>query len=470
MQAANVTPVVGTDPISLPSRFAKIKADLIRGHEADIIASWNRLLECLRREIDQIVSASADLIPTIDFKDIGKPSQVQEFSQDLRKRGVAVVRNVVDQDEVFGWQREAEEYLDMNPHTRGHPPQDPRLYEMYWGPAQVKARAHPNVFAAQKFVMGLWNASIPEAPISAAFPITYADRISIRRPGDDSPSQHVHVDGGSVERWEPDGYGVAGTYAKIFQGKWEEYDPWDSSTRLLVSSDLYNRAGTCSTFRMFQGWLALSNVASGEGILLACPLLQLTTAYFLLRPFFSPRASFDGGREFLDASNWALENPQGSVLHGALPSYTQEINSIFHPHLQLDRSLVPIPAVNPGDYVFWHPDTVHAADRAVADHTRPVAYVHIPACPLTQTNALFLARQRKAFLLGYPAPDFEGGKGESNHMGRAGVQEVNDTGGEQALRSMGLLPFDEEEADTDAERELLALANAILFPDRFDMI
>lgn len=53
-------------------------------------------------------------------------------------------------------------------------------------------------------------------------------------------------------------------------------------------------------------------------------------------------------------------------------------------------------------------------------------------------------------------------------MGRAGVQDVNDAGGDDGLRTMGLLPWDEEEARTEAEREVLAMANGILFPDLYD--
>lgn len=101
--------------------------------------------------------------------------------------------------------------------------------------------------------------------------------------------------------------------------------------------------------------------------------------------------------------------------------------------------------------------------------------MYLPACPLTQTNALYLARQRKAFLLGLPGPDFfdgsgAGSRGESELAGRAGVREVGDAGGDDGLRAMGLLPWDEEEADSDAEREVLAMANGILFPDLYDML
>jgi hypothetical protein len=53
-------------------------------------------------------------------------------------------------------------------------------------------------------------------------------------------------------------------------------------------------------------------------------------------------------------------------------------------------------------------------------------------------------------------------------MGRPGVQEVNEAGGEAALRATGLLAWDEDDAtEGEAERLVLATANGILFPDSF---
>ena len=84
----------------------------------------------------------------------------------------------------------------------------------------------------------------------------YADRLRMRLPGDSKFALGPHVDGGSVERWEEGGYGLGKVYDDIWQGRWEEYDPWESSTRLPVMSDLYGGIGACSMFRMFQGWLS----------------------------------------------------------------------------------------------------------------------------------------------------------------------------------------------------------------------
>ncbi|KAK0617995.1 hypothetical protein B0T17DRAFT_591915 [Bombardia bombarda] len=482
------------DPIALPKRFRDLKERLaVSGSESALISSWNRLLQELRKEVELVSTSGSQAVPIIDFADITKPQRVEGFMTDLRKRGVAIIKNVVPRETAVGWRREAREYLDQNPSTPTSPASDPQLYDLYWSQAQIKARAHPNVLAAQSFAMSLWNSEDSRVKVTTNFPVSYADRIRIQkppRPGRVPAS--AHVDGGSVERWEPDGYGRAGTYRKIFQGKWEEYDPWESSSRVAVASDLYRGAGSCSILRMFQGWLALDSIAPDQGSLQVCPMLQLATAYYLLRPFFSPNNTTTSGSTtqldyLLSSQNWSLTRPQNSILHGALPSYAQDINRALHPHLQLDRSLVAIPPLEPGDYVLWHPDLVHVVDGPHVGITRTTAApaaaatspfeknedsgsaaMYLPACPLTQTNALYLSRQRKAFLLGCPAPDFSGGRGESSHAGRAGVQDVNDAGGDEGLRAMGLLPWDEEDAADDAEREVLAVANSILFPDLYD--
>lgn len=239
---------------------------------------------------------------------------------------------------------------------------------------------------------------------------------------------------------------------------------------------------------MFQGWLALDSISPGPGSVQVCPLPRLATAYFLLRPFFSPQQE----QQQQDEADqpWTFNRPQNSILHGALPSYAQQITPALHPHLQLDRSMVSVPHLEPGDYLVWHPDLIHA----IIPHTpttapstpnlnpnpNPTAHLYLPACPLTQTNALYLARQRKAFLQGHAGPDFDlvgstagvgmRAAGESRHAGRPGAEVVEEVGGEAGLRAMGLLAWDEEEADEDKEREVLAMANGILFPDLFDML
>lgn len=609
-----------SEPIPLSSRFAKLKRNMIACREKDVAESFYRLLRALRKEADDVAARGSDVIPTIDYFDIHDGAKASAFRRALKKRGVAVIKRVVPLGVAQTWKEETLDYIADNPQTRGYPPHDPQLFDLYWSPSQVRARADSRLLDAQRFAMGTWHASDENSLVSPDHPVAYADRLRVRTADAVPLAGGIHVDNGSVERWEPDGYGASGTYKTVFSGRWEEYDPWDSSPRLHMTTDLYNRSGSCSMFRMFQGFLSLSDIPAGSGSLTVCPMLQLSTAYLLLRPFFTPRyknpattsktrdgnhdmgmgmntgeATAAGRRaelDFLHPNNWNLNVSQTSILHGAVPGYVQELNAALHPHLQLHRTMVSVPDLEPGDYVIWHPDAVHAVDALSPQipspgrlyttthnnshhnayfnpstyspspshfsltppnpflpnpspfsshhshshststttststsssrsgslshshtfsttpsststftspfpspsypHRRPTTtpydptptLLYIPSCPLTQTNALYLSRQRRSFLLGLAAPDFAdatgplASAGERDHAGRSGVQDVADAGGERGLRSMGLTPWGEEQSQdrnsgsrrggNDRETRLLRLANGILFPDRFD--
>ncbi|KAI6791528.1 DUF1479-domain-containing protein [Hortaea werneckii] len=459
----------------LEPRFAGIKQNLIKGHEDALVESWHRLLASLREEIPLIAELGHKVVPEIDFKDIDNASP--EFRAEHKKRGVAVVRNVIPQQEALDLKQELRGYIAANPQTKAFPPENPQVYELYWSPAQIKARAHPNLIKAQRFLMEFWHSNDPNALISSSHPTTYADRLRMRLPGDARFALGPHVDGGSCERWEPEGYGRGHVYDKVFEGKWEEFDPWESSCRLPIVSDMYQGVGACSMFRALQGWLAMSETGPYEGTLLVNPLLSRATAYFLLRPFFSPKkGSADPAAEtydeaFLSPNNWELERSPSSWLQGATPGHGQELRHWLHPHLNLQMphpqstgksSMVHAPRVNPGDYVSWHCDTIHAVDGIHAGKTDS-SVLYIPSCPLTVQNAKFLAKQREAFLNGWPCPDFGGGVGESQHVGRPGVQDVEKVNAGDGMQAFGLKAWDSDAAGLQpGQREVMDRANKIL--------
>lgn len=438
----------------LPERFADIKASLVRNHEIAIQESWARLLVTLRSEIEDIASAGSSIIPEIDFKNINNQFCKQPFGEQLRKRGVAIVRGVVPEDTSLAWKREIKEYVKQNPQTKAFPADKPAVYEFYWSPGQVKARAHPNMIDTQRFLMSFWHSEDPDALISTQHPISYADRVRIRQPGDAGFALGPHIDAGSVERWEPKGYGLGGVYDKIFAGKWEEFDTWESSCRFPVDSDLYNGAGACGVFRMFQGWLSMSNTGPSEGTLLVNPLFKLATSYVLLRPFFTAKNTNAESSGYLDVENWELEAPQTSALQGGTLGMAQELTTTLHPHLDLTRTMVHVPKVAPGDYVAWHCDSIHAVDKIHAGESDS-SVLYIPACPLTEANARYLARQREAFLEGTPGPDFPGGVGESEHVGRMEKKDLSYFGGVEGERAMGLLPF------TSSDEKIVQMSAAL---------
>ncbi|EAA30870.1 hypothetical protein NCU05846 [Neurospora crassa OR74A] len=562
----------GTEPVPLPSRFAQIKRSLVAGHEKELEASWARLITALRDEVEDIAQRGASITPSIDFGDIANPSKKADFARDLKRYGLGVIRGVVPPADAQKAIDETVKYLETKHDFKDPIPQDPTCFDFFWTPAQVRTRAHPKVLQAQRFAMSLWDNDADDRMVTR-FPIAYADRLRIHGANiggvgpdaaekkasedpaaaeakraamellDDFASSTViaQVDNGSLERWESDGYGRGGTYDAVFKGEWEKYDPWDPTYRVTATPDLYNGYGACSIFRMYQGIVALSTI--GPGMVRLLPSPKLATAYFLLRPFFSPKSPPPERREgpewdaFLDASNWSLDTEQSTIIHGAVPGHAQRLTELWHPHLHLRRTLTTLPTLQTGDYIVWHPDLAYhitsnpniMASRAPTpppstdndDNTlapnKPVSIlVYVPAAPLTQTNALYLARQRKTFQRGHPGPDFDStGSGlgsEASHAGRPGETEIAEVGGPAGLQAMGLAPFDiaptptsnssndgevdDEDVEMEgttaskmrsstadiiggsvssntpavsrAEAEVARMANIILFPDRYD--
>ena len=64
-----------------------------------------------------IVELGSKVIPEINFKDIDNAPET--FNNELRKRGVAVVRGVVDEQEALRWKDDLREYTRKNPQTKG---------------------------------------------------------------------------------------------------------------------------------------------------------------------------------------------------------------------------------------------------------------------------------------------------------------------------------------------------------------
>jgi hypothetical protein len=320
--------------------------------------------------------------------------------------------------------------------------------------------------------MSYWHAD-PNTPLSLKHPISYADRLRMRLPGDAKFALGPHVDGGSVERWDEEGYGLGKVYDSIWKGKWEDFDPWEASCRLQVVPDLHNGVGACSAFRAYQGWLSMSTNRPFEGTLLVNPLLAKATAYYLLRPFFSPKRGVEPGaqtaseaitnsEDFLASDNWQMDTTQTSWMHGATPGHGQELSYLLHPHLKLQESMIHIPEVRAGDYVVWHCDTIHSVDKIHAGKADS-SVLYIPICPMSEDNANYLVRQRETFINGTPSPDFGGGIGESQHVGRIKVEDLPQLVGEEACKAMGLAEWNSDEANlTPGERVVLDRSNKIL--------
>ncbi|KAJ4242823.1 hypothetical protein NW757_011718 [Fusarium falciforme] len=217
--------------------------------------------------------------------------------------------------------------------------------------------------------------------------------------------------------------------------------------------NMYDGPGGCSVFRTFQSWLGLSRHGPNEGTLVVHPILQPSTAYWMLRPFFKPtqKGSLNGWK-------FSLDDDDGNVfLHGANPGTAQEHNPDHHPHLMLSETMIPYPTVEPGDTVFWSADTIHGTESENTGNVDACVF-YIPSVPLTASNAQYVAQQRDAFLKGIPPPDFPGGSGESEFADRGSTKDILSDSGRLA---MGLSPLNTSEA-TKGKEGLVSEVNKIL--------
>ncbi|KAF3920430.1 hypothetical protein ABW20_dc0104358 [Dactylellina cionopaga] len=407
----------------LPPRYQDLKKTLIANNAEKVQASWNRLIDSLKESVEEAKVLRERIIPSVSFADLTNGKLSPKTINEIKKRGTVVVKGVFPAAEALEMKEHTRAYIaanrDITKNFKG------QVFEVYWSPSQIKARGDPRMIAAQIALQRLWEGLSKE---QSGTPLSYADRLRMRTPGDKSFALGPHVDGGSLERWEDPTY--ASCYTEILKGNWGNYNPFDSRYRLNANMDLYNSSGGCAAFRQFQGWLSLSSCGPGEGTLRVNPLLKQATAYFLLRPFFSPPrhspSSLDGWKLDLSTSRFP----------GSAQGRGQEMSEATHPHLQLQHSMVSAPRVEPGDYLLWHCDTIHAVDP-VHNGREDASVFYIPVVPKCPLNESYIQKQKITFLTGYPPPDFPGGNGEEYHQGRPGVEIVEEVGGQAAMTGMG---------------------------------
>lgn len=386
------------------------------------------------------------IIPSVQYSDVVSGNVSEAVLNEIRHRGTVVVRNVLPRDQALDYKQRIRDYVAANQErVKAFPADSPAVYELYWTPSQTEARAHANMLDTQRFLQRLWYSSDSNTKLSTSHPLSYADRLRIRNPGDSKFTLGPHIDGGSLERWEDPEY--SRVYTKILEGKWEQYDPWDAKHRVAAKMDLYNGTGACSMLRLFQGWLSMSDTAPGEGSLHVCPMLIHSTAYTILRPFFDTKSD----QPSLEAT-----------FPGSVPGACQEYNPVTHPHLDLQTTMVSIPRVEPGDFVAWHCDSLHSVDK---EHrgTTDSSVLYIPATPLCDMNVDYLLKQRQAAITYSPPWDFPGAGGP----GEMGFQDAMDwsTLGVEGQRAMGLgnMSWEITDAMSEGAKEAVRAANRACF-------
>lgn len=442
-----------------PERFVDLKKQIAAGNEEVMKRSWNEVIEALAERTKEIAKAGPEYIPQVEFSELSSLSK-DEVAR-IRRIGSVVIRNIVDDDVALGYKEALKEYVKANPQVDGFPEGNKQFFEMYWSPSQLKARSHPNVLAAGAWVNNLWDASEDDV-VDLDHCMSYADRFRIRQPSPNKWGHHSpHIDGGATERWEDPT--LRSSFADIFNGNWQSYNPWAISGRLNATTDLYRRPNQTSIFRTLQGWLAMSDTGPGEGTIRFFPDLVLSNTYVMLRPFFKPVNPDLTDEALLDPSNWVFDTSDPSI-PGIKVSAAGNFSGVqpanaTHPHLKLDEAVVSVPRVKPGDMVFWHCDVIHSVEDM---HTGPSdsSVMYIGATPLSPHNVRYLVGHRDNFLKRIPPPDFPQGNGlgESQFVGHGQESDMTPEG----LVAMGLRPFTAKEGATRGAMEAVKDANAIL--------
>jgi hypothetical protein len=130
----------------------------------------------------------------------------------------------------------------------------------------------------------------------------------------------------------------------------------------------------------------------------------------------------------------------------------------------MEKSVIGIPPVRPGDYVYWHCDLIHEVDKFNWG-TRNSSAVYNACNPLTPYNIDSLVSVRDDFNKCRVPRDFAGStalreleKDHANHGAR--LENILSDGG---LKAMGLKKLVvDEEGLTNGQREVRKLANVKL--------
>ena len=409
------TPIATTEaPADLPAAIREAKA-VLRERIGDYPGVFAEVEEAIQADVAEVVAtreAGEAVWPIVRFDDIVAGTVPRELSAAVHTRGCAVVRGTFDADEARRWDAELVDYVDRNHFAETYQQIDdgvfggleagrPAIFPVYWSGPQMAARQHTNMSAVRRFLNGFWkHESQGKVWFDPSLDTGYPDRVRRRPPGTTSNGLSPHTDSGSIERWLLPAY--QNVFRHVFDGSWREYDAWDGAYRTDV--DEYRSTVMCSAFRTFQGWTALSDMRPEDGVLNVVPIPH-AMVYLLLRAL---------------QDDIADDDLCGAANGQALP-ITADHHAVLLP------ALTPIPAVEPGDTVWWHGDMIHSV-AAVEDQHGWGNVMYIPASPACPKNNAYAADCGAAFLAGRSPSDFAAEDYEVGWVGRPGADDLSEVG------------------------------------------
>jgi len=399
--------------------IVKTKSQL-RQHLPDLKGIFKDVESYIAEEvsiIEALINDGKSVIPEISYKDIDAENIDIETINLVKKRGCVVIRNVFSKSLIDEWNEDLVRYITDNGYyeqckDKAHLDQyfsslqssKPQVFGIYWSQPQIKARQDKAMAKTKAWLNNLWvyekNGNIVFDPNKEC---TYADRIRRREPGDNTFGLSPHIDAGSVERWIDKGYQKV--YRHIFNGNWNDYNPFDASFRTEISE--IPSPAVSHVFRTFQGWTALTKQGPNDGTLQLVPIVN-NIVYILYRAL--------------------LDDVSDDSLCGVLPGRALDVSSDWHSLLL--KVLTSIPLLYPGDTVWWHPDMIHAVeDNHIGNNFSNVMY--IGSSPLCKKNSDYLTIQGEQFIKGKSAPDFSNENYEVNYLNRATMDDLSDLGKKQ---------------------------------------
>lgn len=118
--------------------------DFLTQNRDQIETNFREVEQSLKAELEILKAKGNSVIPEVDFADV---QATQEFSNEIRqsvhKRGVVIVRNLLDQTTAKEILHDLKEYMKEN----GEDPDDPQaiFFEIYWSKAQVSKIMHQGI-------------------------------------------------------------------------------------------------------------------------------------------------------------------------------------------------------------------------------------------------------------------------------------------------------------------------------------
>ncbi|MFJ3457064.1 DUF1479 domain-containing protein [Scandinavium goeteborgense] len=386
----------------------------LRAQIGDVQAVFDQLtahIEARVAEIDALKAAGKPVWPVVAYDDLASGKVTEAQREEIKRRGCAVIKGQFPREQALDWDRSMLDYLDRNHFDEVYKgPGDnffgtltasrPEIYPIYWSQAQMQARQSNEMAAVQSFLNRLWRfESEGKQWFNPDVSVIYPDRIRRRPPGTTSKGLGAHTDSGALERWLLPAYQQV--FANVFNGDFTQFDPWDAAHRTEVEEYTVENTTKCSVFRTFQGWTALSEMIPDQGLLHVVPIPE-AMAYVLLRPL--------------------LDDVPEDELCGVAPGRVLPISAQWHPLLM--KAQTSIPALEPGDSVWWHCDVIHSV-APVTEQQGWGNVMYIPAAPMCDKNLAYAQKVKIALENGASPGDFPREDYEATWEDRFTLNDLN---------------------------------------------